>query len=131
MYCPPVSALSTVGIQNRQGDWRGSERPLVRTRSEGFLIKAAPLTAPMTNEYAHTSITMRQEFALLSACERRFSLPTTRAGARRALRSARRNQPHRAAGTGAISAAPRVADLAYTVNTLHSCQSRAICEVTA
>ena len=31
------------------------------------------------------------------ACERRSSLPTTRAGARRALRSARRNQPHRAA----------------------------------
>ena len=42
-----------------------------------------------------------------SACERRFSLPTTRAGARRTLRSARRNQPHRAAVTGAISAVRR------------------------
>jgi hypothetical protein len=39
-----------------------------RTLERGFLIKGTALTASMANEYAHTSINIRHECALLSAC---------------------------------------------------------------
>ena len=78
-------------VRIRQGPRRGREPELSHMSLTALLI---------TNGDADLCIRMRRRDSLTSACERRFSRPTTRLGARRMLRSARRSQPHRAAGTG-------------------------------